>query len=217
MTDVLAVFRVEHPDIALTATVAHDESAVVHPIRGAGTDPTGDRHLFSVRSADFDRFEAGLEADPTVDTSARVIELGEEAVYALTYSDRAVLFSTEVGRLNGVVLEIENEATAWRLKAWFPDREAAQQLWEFARAHDVDTELVRINDYASVLEDRYGLTAAQQTAVLAALEAGYFDEPRGVTLGELADELDISEPSASRLVRRGLRRLVTATLAEGDR
>lgn len=217
MTDILAVFRVEHPDIALTETVGRDSSAVIRPIRGAGTDPAADRHLFSVRSDDFDALEAGLDADPTIEAFERVVQLGPEAVYALTYSDHAVLFSTEVGRLNGVVLEIENEGTSWRLKAWFPERAAAQRLWEFAADRDVDVELVRINEYGSVLEGSYGLTVPQREAVLAALDLGYFDEPRGVTLGELAERLDISKPSASRLLRRGLKRLVQATLAEGDR
>ena len=217
MTDILAVFRVEADVLALTETVANDGSAVVHPIRGAGTDPSGDRHLFTVRSDDRSRFESGLAGDPTVDSFERVVELGDEAVYALRYTDRAVLFSTEVARQNGVVLEMENEGTAWRFKCWLPDRAAAQALWEFGRANDVDVELVRINEYGSVLEGSYGLTDAQREAVLLALDLGYFDEPRGVTLGELADELDITEPSASRLVRRGLRRLVSATLAEDGR
>lgn len=216
MTDILAVFRVEATALALTETVAHDGSAVVHPIRGAGTDPTGDRHLFSVRTADLERFEAGLDADRTVDAYERVVELGDEAVYALRYTDRAVLFSTEVARQNGVVLEMENEGTAWRFKCWLPDRSAAQALWEFGRANDVDVELVRINDYGSVFESAYGLTEAQREAVLLALELGYFDEPRGATLGEVAEALEISKPSASRLLRRGVKRLVLATLAESE-
>lgn len=213
MSDILAVFRVEHPDIALTATVAHDESAIVRPISGAGTDPESDRYLFSVTTAAFDRFEAGLEADPTIASYERVIQLGAEAIYALAYSDDAILLSTEVGRLNGVILEIENDGTAWVLKAWFPERAAAQRLWDFAANHGVTVELVRVNDYESVLEHSYGLTDAQQEAVLVALEAGYFDQPRGATLGDVADTLGISEPSASRLLRRGLKRLVRATLA----
>jgi hypothetical protein len=216
MTDILAVFRVEHPDIALTATVGHDESAVLQPIRGAGTDPTGDRHLFSVHSADLDRFEAGLDADPTVEAYDRVVELGDDAVYSLKYSRDAILFSTEVGRLNGVVLEFGNEGTTWRLKGWFPDRAAAQQLWDFATDHGVDVELVRINEYGSVLEHSYGLTDAQREAVLVALDVGYFDEPRGATLADLADELGFTKPSASRLLRRGLRRLALASIAETE-
>ncbi|HKJ60056.1 MAG TPA: helix-turn-helix domain-containing protein, partial [Halobacteriales archaeon] len=49
-----------------------------------------------------------------------------------------------------------------------------------------------------------------------ALETGYFDEPRGATLGEVARRLDISQPAASGLLRRGLKRLVRSTVAESD-
>ena len=217
MTDILAVFRVEHPALALTETVAHDESAVVEPVREVATDPQRERYLFSVTSADFDRFEAGLEADSTIASYEQVARLGDEAVYAFTYAEDAILLSTEIGRLNGVILEFENAGTVWELKVWFPDRSGVQALWDYASDHGADFELVRINEYGSILEHSYGLTDAQREAVLAALELGYFEEPRGATLGEVADALDISTPSASRLLRRGLKRLVLGTLAETDR
>ena len=216
MNDILAVFRVEHPDVALTKTAAHDETAVIRPIRQAGTDPESDRYLFAVTSEDFDRFEAGLAADDTVESFERVVTLAEEAIYAVTYTDRAILFSTQINRTNGVILDVENAGTTWVLKTWFPDRGAAQRLWEYAREHDVDVELDRINDYGSIVSSSYGLTQAQHEAILVALEAGYFDEPRGATLGELAAELDISQPAASGLLRRGLKRLVLSTVAEGE-
>lgn len=216
MTDVLARFRVEHPDIALTETVAHDETAVLRPIREAGTDPEGDRYLFSVTSDDFDRLEAGLRADPTVAEFERVIKLADEAVYAFTYSDRAILFSTEIVRSNGVILEIENEGTTWLLSTWFPDREAARQLWAYALEHDVDVELDRINEHGSILPNSYGLTGPQREALLVALEAGYFDEPRGATLGDVAATLGVSEPAASGRLRRAMKRLALATVAEDD-
>ncbi len=216
MTDVLARFRVEHPDIALTETVAHDETAVLRPVREAGTDPESERYLFSVTSDDFDRLEAGLRADPTVAGFERVIQLADEAVYAFTYSDRAILFSTEIGRSNGVILEIENDGTTWLLSTWFPDRETAGRLWEFALEHGVSIQLDRINEHGSILPNSYGLTGPQREAILVALEAGYFEEPRAATLGDVAGALDISEPAASGLLRRGLERLVRATIAEDD-
>lgn len=217
MNDVLAVFRVEHPDVALTKTAAHDESAVIRPVRDAGTDPESERYLFSVTSDDFDRFEAGLAADPTIDEFERVIELAEEAIYAFTYTDRAILFSTEIGRTNGVILDVENAGTTWILKTWFPDRKTAQRLWDYANEHGVDVELDRINDYGSIVSSSYGLTPTQHEALLLALESGYYDEPRGATLGELAQELDISQPAASGLLRRGIKRLLLATVAESER
>lgn len=217
MNDILAVFRVEHPDLALTETVAHDKTATIRPIRQAGTDPERDRYLFSVTSDDFDRFEAGLAADATVERFERVVHLEDEAVYAITYADHSVLFSTVIGRLNGVILEFKNAGTAWVLKTWFPDREGAQRLWEYANEHDMDIELERVNEYASVVSNSYGLTPTQREAIIVALEAGYFDEPRKATLEDVADELDISQPSAGGLLRRGLKRLAESTVAEASR
>jgi predicted DNA binding protein len=217
MNDILAVFHVEHPDIALTKTAAHDETAVIRPIREAGTDPESERYLFSVTSTDFDRFEAGLATDETVDQFERVLTQEDEAIYAFTYTDRAILFSTEIGRTNGVILDVENEGTTWILKTWFPNRRTARRLWDYALEHDVEIELDRINEYESIVSTSYGLTATQREAILVALEAGYFDEPRGATLGEIATELDISQPAAGGLLRRGIKRLVLSTLAETAR
>ncbi|MDG5778461.1 helix-turn-helix domain-containing protein [Haloarculaceae archaeon H-GB2-1] len=214
MTDILAVFHVEHPDLALTTTAANDPSAVIRPVREAGTDPKPDRSLFSVRTSDFERFESGLTADETVAEYECVTRTGEEAVYAFTYTDEAVLFSTEVGRVNGVVLNVENEGTTWILKTWFPDRDGAQRLWSYAVDNDIDIELDRINEYGSIVPDEYGLTETQRNALLVALDEGHFDVPRGATLGEVATELDISKPAASGLVRRAMKRLVLSTLAE---
>lgn len=213
MNDILAVFRVEHPDLALTETVAFDPSAKIRPIREAGTDPERDRYLFSVTSSDFDRLEEGLANDPTVERFERVVQLDEEAVYAITYADRAILFSTQIGRSDGVILNLENEGTTWIFKSWFPSRAHAQEVWQYALEHEIRVDLDRINDYGSITST-YGLTETQRRAILVALEAGYFDEPRGATLEDVAAELDISQPAAGGLIRRGLKRLLLATLAE---
>jgi predicted DNA binding protein len=43
---------------------------------------------------------------------------------------------------------------------------------------------------------------------------GYFEEPRDATLGDVAAELDISQPAASGLLRRGIKRLVVSSLMD---
>jgi predicted DNA binding protein len=216
MTDVLAVFRVEHPDLGLTKTAEYDPTASLRPFRDAGTDPESDRYLYSVSSEDFDQFEAGLGADPTIERFERVMQLDGDAIYSISYSESAVLFSTEIGRHNGAIMNMWKDGTAWLFKTWFPDRAAAQRVWEYAVDHDVEIELDRINEYGSIVENEYGLTDKQREAILVALGAGYFDEPRGATLGEVAATLDISQPAASGLLRRGIKRLALATVAEEE-
>lgn len=216
MSDVLAVVRVEHPDLGLTETVAHDETATVRPIREAGTDPTTGRYLFAVESEDFDVLEAGLRADHTVDAFERVADAGTEAIYRLEYADEAKLFSPEITSVGGVAINWENEGTTWDVKVWMPDREALRNLWDYADANDIDIELVRVNEYSGIVDDDLGLTDPQREALLTALEMGYFEEPREADLQSVAEELSISQPAAGGRLRRAMKRLVVSTVAERE-
>jgi len=58
------------------------------------------------------------------------------------------------------------------------------------------------------------LTRSQRETLLLALEMGYFEEPRAVTLEDVAAEHGISQPAAGGRIRRGIRRLLTATVAD---
>ncbi|WP_251342593.1 helix-turn-helix domain-containing protein [Haloplanus halophilus] len=217
MGGLTAVLRVEHPDLALTETVAADPSATIHPVREAGTDAESDDHHFVVQSADFERFEEALDADPTVETFARVTRLGDEVLYRVAYTSRAILFSPELTRADGLALDIENDGTGWTMTVWLPDRERLARIWAFAEDHGVDVRLRRIADGVDAVDGAADaaadLTAAQREALLTALDAGYFEEPREVTLGEVAAALDISQPAAGGLLRRGIKRLLLATVA----
>jgi predicted DNA binding protein len=215
MTDVKAVVRVEHPDIVLTETVAHDRSSRVRSVSEAGTDPTSGKFFYHITSSDFPRFEDGLRNDSTVGEFERVIETrDEEAIYSFEYTDEAKVLSPVISAANGVILDMENDGSAWILTVWIPDRSDLVPLWDYARRNDIDIELLRVNDYASLGSTDAGLTDSQREALLVAFETGYFEEPRNATLGEVAADLDISQPAASGLLRRGIKRLVVSSLMD---
>ena len=215
MTDVKAVVRVEHPDIVLTETVAHDRSSRVRSVSEAGTDPTSGKFFYHITSSDFPRFEDGLRNDSTVGEFERVIETrDEEAIYSFEYTDEAKVLSPVISAANGVILDMENDGSAWILTIWIPDRSDLVPLWDYARRNDIDIELLRVNDYASLGSTDAGLTDSQREALLVAFETGYFEEPRNATLGEVAADLDISQPAASGLLRRGIKRLVVSSLMD---
>lgn len=67
-----------------------------------------------------------------------------------------------------------------------------------------------VDDEASA----YGLTDRQKEALTLALSRGYYETPRAVSAAELADELDISQPSMSDLLRRAERQLLASTLGD---
>jgi predicted DNA binding protein len=215
MADIKAVLRVEHPDIVLTTTVAHDRSSTVRSVSEAGTDPTSGKFFYRIESSDFSRFEDGVRQDPTIDAFERVAETrDEEAIYSFEYTDEAKTLSPIVSTANGVVLDMENEGDAWVITVWMSERTDLAHLWDYAERNDVDIELLRVNDYASLGSTDAGLTDSQREALLVAFEAGYFEEPRNATLGEVAAELDISQPAASGLLRRGIERLVVSSMMD---
>jgi predicted DNA binding protein len=215
MTDVKAVVRIEHPDVVLTETVAHDRTSDVRSVSEAGTDPTSGKFFYHVASSDFRQFEDGLQNDHTVGEFERVIETSDgNAIYSFEYTDEAKVFSPVVSTANGVVLDMENDENAWIFTVWMPERANLADLWDSARRHDIDIELLRVNEYASLGTTDAGLTDSQREALLVAFEAGYFEEPRNATLGEVAAELDISQPAAGGLLRRGIERLIVSSLME---
>ncbi|MFC7226138.1 helix-turn-helix domain-containing protein [Salinirubellus salinus] len=217
MTDIKAVVRVEHPDIVLTETVAHDRSSTVKSVSEAGTDPMSGKFFYHIDSADFRQFEEGLRRDSTVGEFERVIETRDEkAIYSFEYTNEAKLLSPVVSAANGVILDMENDGRAWILTLWMSERADLVHLWDYARQNDIDIDLLRVNEYASLGETDAGLTDSQREALLLAFETGYFEEPRDATLSEVAADLDISQPAASGLLRRGIKRLIVSSLVDDD-
>ena len=218
MSDIKAVVRAEHPDIVLTETVTHDRSSKVRSVSEAGTDPTSGKFFYHIESSDFQQFEDGLRNDRTIGGFERVIETRDgEAIYSFEYTDEAKILSPVISTANGVILDMENDGSAWILTVWMPDRTDLGHLWDYAQENGIDIDLLRVNEYASLGKTDAGLTDSQRDALLVALEAGYFEEPRNASLGEVAADLDISQPAASGLLRRGIKRLVISSLLDdGD-
>ncbi|KAA9398822.1 DNA-binding protein [Haloarcula sp. CBA1130] len=215
MSDIKAVIRAEHPDIVLTETVTHDRSSKVRSVSEAGTDPTSGKFFYHIESSDFQQFEEGLRNDGTIGEFERVIETrDDEAIYSFEYTDEAKILSPVISAANGVILDMENDGSAWMLTVWMPERTDLGSLWDYAQQHQIDIDLLRVNEYASLGETDAGLTDSQREALLVALETGYFEEPRNATLGDVAADLDISQPAAGGLLRRGIKRLIISSLRD---
>ncbi|MDZ7702847.1 MAG: helix-turn-helix domain-containing protein [Halobacteriales archaeon] len=215
MTDIKAVVRVEHPDIVLTETVSHDRSSTVRSVSEAGTDPSSGMFFYRIESTDFDRFEEGLRNDGTIGEFERLIETGPDtAIYRFAYTDDAKVLSPVISAAKGVILDMENDGSAWTLSIWVPERTELAHLWDYARRNDVEIELLSVNEYAGIGATEAEVTDSQREALLAAFDRGYFEEPRKATLSEVAADLDISQPAVSGLLRRGIRRLIRSTIVD---
>lgn len=81
---------------------------------------------------------------------------------------------------------------------------------------DVDIHLRRVTEGAGPAAADTTLTAAQRAASSTALDDGYSEDLREVTLDEGAAALGPSQPAAGGLLRRGIKRLLLATAARDD-
>lgn len=208
---------IEHERLALAPTLRQLDDIKIRVISHGNTNPGATDFPFHVQYGDSDRLERALESDPTVDAFDLVDRTGETSIYYIEHTDRTKLITPVVSDVNGYLVHTETRGTGWLVRLLLPDREALNVVWEYARDNDMTLEIIEIytNEDAGG-EGSYGLTDEQRAALTLAYRRGYFDEPRDVSLSEVAEELGLSSTAMSGRLRRGMRNLVAATLADTD-
>jgi len=84
------------------------------------------------------------------------------------------------------------------------DRAAIQELFAKLQRLRCEVRLVRISE----INDREALTDRQLEITMIALERGYFDYPKRISLRELARMFSISTSTLSEILRKGQRKIV---------
>ncbi|KTG10401.1 bacterio-opsin activator [Haloprofundus marisrubri] len=102
----------------------------------------------------------------------------------------------------------------WYEKKLFQNYSAFNGMRTRCEEYGIGVELVSIsqNPPEDDTSSQYGLTDRQQEALTLAIGRGYYESPRQVSSEELAEEMGISQPSMSGLLRRGERQLITSAL-----
>jgi predicted DNA binding protein len=61
------------------------------------------------------------------------------------------------------------------------------------------------------------MTDKQRATIVYAYNNGYFGDPSGITLGEIAENFGISTTAASGRIRRGVKRIIESAIPEADK
>ncbi len=96
-----------------------------------------------------------------------------------------------------------NGTTEWTIA--FTGREALTDLLERLKEDKVDVKILRLNTVADVET----LTSRQRSIVEIALEEGYFDYPRSITLRSLAKKVGVSSSTVSEVLRRAEKKILS--------
>ncbi|WP_435175968.1 helix-turn-helix domain-containing protein [Halorussus sp. AFM4] len=157
---------------------------------------------------DLDAFEVAVADDPTVAHAEVLDRLEGTALYKVEWEE-------SVERLvNAMVDEhaVVQEAVAddeWFLRVRFAD---ADELSSFRETFESNFELVRKQRTREPHHAEFGLTPEQREVLVVAARLGYFEVPRGATVEDIADRLDISTNSVSQRLRRAHDALIRNTL-----
>ncbi len=87
----------------------------------------------------------------------------------------------------------------------FTGREALNELLERLKHEEVEVKILRLSSVADVET----LTSRQRNIVEIALEEGYFDYPRRVTLRQLAKTVGVSASTVSEVLRRAEKKILS--------
>ena len=87
----------------------------------------------------------------------------------------------------------------------FTGREALTELLDRLKQEQVDVKILRLTSVADV----DSLTSRQRSIVEIALEEGYFDYPRRITLRKLAKKVGVSASTVSEVLRRAEKKILS--------
>ena len=214
---VIATIHIEHDRLALIPTLRTLSDIEIRVITQGTTAPGATNFPFLIKYDDRTELESQLAADPTVEGYELVDWSDGSGTYYIAHTPETLLISTVVTDVNGILMHTKTEGNGWLARLLLPNRKALSDIWEFATENDISLEIIEIYRTAEAgTRESFGLTDKQTEALQTAYLEGYFEQPRKTSLDEVAASIDLSSTAMSGRLRRGMRNLIAATIAEID-
>jgi predicted DNA binding protein len=166
---------------------------------------------FWVWGSSFDGIQETMLQEPSVREIKEIDALENSRLYRAEWGapiqellgavqDTDGLFKTAVGK------------EQWEFEMIFKERDDLSAFSRRSSDIGLDFQLSHVHALTEPIEDDYGLTPPQKEALITAEQNGYFNQPRNVTMDELADEMGLSPGAVSGRLRRGCSNLIQRTL-----
>lgn len=169
----------------------------------------------AVTGSDCGAFGEVATEDPAVD-EIKLLDHGQlHRLYWIravpdTIDQRAYEAAVDSG---GVYLQSRRVEDGWCTTMNYPDESCFRKFQRRISEEGMEIEptVIRVGQYL-LSGGAFELTEKQEAVLSVAVEGGYFEVPRGSTLGEVADRLGISEQAASERLRRAMGSLASAAV-----
>ncbi len=173
--------------------------------------------LLWVRGADTEEITEALETDPSVRNPSLLVDVDGEQLYRMEWVGQVQLVLQMLTNSQATVTDAYGVGDTWYLRVLYPDRDSLSATIDYCTENGLAFDVESIRELEGEPAGRYGLSEGQYEALTEAAERGFYEIPRGITLKELAEELDTSHQALSERLRRGTQSLVEDTLLIGPR
>ena len=199
---VVAESRVDRPEYASVLDEFPGTSLTVEGMTTSDCETLS--MVLWAEGTDFDAFETALErTDEINDVEAWSESTDGCKLYRMRLPVEATdyrAWAEHGGALLGCTLDGEGMVVRMR----FPDREALVDYRRHCRECGCSFELRELTTSDGQLAGHDALTSGQRALLTAAVEGGYFEIPREISMSDLAARFGISDQAASERLRRAL-------------
>lgn len=211
---VVATLRSAIPTLGQTLERLPEATVRLADIRATADSPV--HALVWVDGVDPADFDDASAADPTVADARRLASFDGQSLYRVDFAngdDGAAVYELLVDNDGTILGSSVSADDGWHSELFFPDRESLSNFYEGCKRLGVEPRVLSLSVEADTFAaDEYGLTEAQRETLAMAAREGYFSVPKDISLVGLADQLGISDQATSERLRRGMDRLIRATL-----
>lgn len=171
---------------------------------------------FWISGGEYAVFESAAADDPSIENLTRLDEVEEAALYRGEWVQDVEMVAYAFTQAGAALLDATGRNGQWRLQLRFDERADCTRFRTHIAEDDLSVDLHRLYNPTQPRADATpGLTELQQETLVAALEAGYYEFPQEVTMGELAEEIGVSQQALAKRLRRGYRNLIEDSLVVG--
>jgi len=210
---VIAEYRIQSPKLFVSDALQHVPKMELEIAQEVRAEPDRPYLLIWARSGDFERFEGALESDETVTDIERYSQAGDSILYRMRFTDAVEIVAHSLWVEIGVKpIDIFYTDGWWENRIRLSDRTDLSTIEEWFVERGVEFDLQRVYTDNQGPGTRVELTDQQREVLSVALEMGYFEIPRQITMSDIADELGISSQAVSERLRRGHRQLIRESL-----
>lgn len=174
-------------------------------------------HILWLVGENHQQFLEALRGESAVESLTTLDEFDDRVLVRVRWTSIATPFLDLLDEGDVVLVAARGTVGGWEATLRFPDEATLRAFYEASERRGLGVELRAIN--GGRVGERGAadaLTPVQRETLEAALDAGYFDVPRSITIAELAVELDRSQQAVSEALRRAMANYLRTTLKGGE-